>query len=220
MLDALRTPVTITSIAGEVIATGVTEAAYLEQYADDFCEWVEGAVIKTSPATRKHNQHINYLGTLLETYLALRPIGEVVFPPFVLRMPTIQPRANREPDLMLILHGNTGEISETAFTGAPDIVIEIVSEESSERDRGTKFNEYEKIGAREYWLFDSRRREALFYRLNTAGIFVRHDADAAGVYITPLLPEFGLQVDLLWQDPLPNPIEIVATVQAMLTADK
>ncbi|MCC6616027.1 MAG: Uma2 family endonuclease [Anaerolineae bacterium] len=220
MLDALHTPVTITSLTGEVIATGVTEADYLEQYAENYCEWVEGAVIKMSPATRKHNQHINYLGTLLETYLALRPIGEVVFPPFVLRMPTIRPRANREPDLMLILHGNAGELTETTFTGAPDIVIEIVSEESSERDRGTKFNEYEKIGAREYWLFDSRRREALFYHLNDVGVFVRRDADATGIYTTPLLPDLHLHIAPLWQDTPPNPIEIVATVKAMLGDDE
>ncbi|MCA9911648.1 MAG: hypothetical protein KC519_23495 [Anaerolineae bacterium] len=48
---------------------------------------------------------------------------------------------------------------------------------------------------------------------------MRHDADAVGVYTTPLLADFRLQVSVFWQEPLPNPIEIVATVKAMLATD-
>ena len=38
--------------------------------------------------------------------------------------------------------------------GAPDLVVEIISEGTGRRDRHEKFTLYEKHGSREYWLVD------------------------------------------------------------------
>jgi hypothetical protein len=41
---------TLEALDGEtIIATNVTFEKYLERYAHDYCEWVEGTVIKMSP---------------------------------------------------------------------------------------------------------------------------------------------------------------------------
>src|SRR5688572_12099576 len=40
------------------------------------------------------------------------------------------------------------------WRGAPDLVIEILSPSTTRRDRGIKFDLYEKHGVREYWLME------------------------------------------------------------------
>ncbi len=62
----------------------------------------------------------------------------------------------------------------------------------------------------------SLRSEALFYRLNTAGVFVRQPEDAEGNYRTPLLPGLVVHVPTLWQEKLPGPGAVVRAVEAML----
>lgn len=200
--------------SGEIIATGVSEAEYLEKFAAHFCEWVNGTVIRMAPATLHHNRTIGYLYTLFEAYFELNPVGVVALSPFLQRLTEIQ--VNREPDLMIVLDSNPNALTETALIGAADICIEVVSPESVARDRGEKFEEYEKGGVGEYWIFDYPRAEALFYRRNEEGIFIRQPEDTDGNYQTPLLPGLNVHVATLWQEKLPGPAATAQAVAAML----
>jgi Uma2 family endonuclease len=199
--------------SGKIVATSVSEAEYLEKYAEHRCEWVSGTVIKMAPATGRHDETVRYGARLLETYFELRPIGLIRQAPFLMRLPT---GVNREPDLMVILNGNPNQLTATAMNGAADICIEVVSPESVLRDRGEKFEEYEKGGVGEYWIWDILRAEALFYRQNEEGVFIRHDADADDNYRTPLLPGLVIHVPTLWREKLPGPAATVRAVEAML----
>lgn len=200
--------------SGEIIATGVSEAEYLDKYAAHFCEWVNGTVIKMAPATFRHNMIIGYLYMLLNAYFDLNPIGIISLSPFLQRLINIG--VNREPDLMVILNTNPATLTSTAVDGAADICIEVVSPESVARDRGDKFEEYEKGGVGEYWIFDYPRTEALFYRRNGEGIFIRQTEDANGNYETPLLPGLKIHVPTLWQEKLPGTGATARAVEAML----
>jgi len=203
--------------SGEIIATGVSEEEYLDKYAEHFCEWVNGAVIKIAPATFRPNALIGYLYMLLNAYFASNPIGIVALSPFVQHL--LQIRVGREPDLMVILNASAAKLTDTSINGAADICIEIISPESGSRDRGEKFEEYEKGGIGEYWIFDYRRTEALFYRRNEEGVFVRQIEGADGNYQTPLLPRLLLHVPTLWLEKLPDFNEIGKAVAAMLKSE-
>ncbi|MCC6805378.1 MAG: hypothetical protein IT319_21035, partial [Anaerolineae bacterium] len=58
--------------------------------------------------------------------------------------------------------------------------------------------------------------EALFYRRNDEGIFIRQMEDADGNYQTPLLPGLSVHVGTLWQEKLPGPGATAQAVAAML----
>ena len=47
-----------------------------------------------------------------------------------------------------------GQWQEKYFDGAPDLIIEVISDDSVGRDRAEKFEEYEEAGVREYWIID------------------------------------------------------------------
>lgn len=206
-----------TEIPEVITAVEVSLEDYLEHYAAQHYEWVEGVAIKVSPGTLKHNALLYYIYTLLHIYFALKPIGQVVGQPFVVRLPEF-PKRRREPDLLVVLNSNPHELKETYMDGAPDICIEIVSEESTGRDHGEKFAEYEAGGVPEYWILDIVRNESRFYRLNAEKRYVRQDEDQDGNYRSPALPGLVLHVPTLWQETLPDIITTMNTVKAMLEA--
>jgi Uma2 family endonuclease len=199
--------------AGEIVALGVSADEYMEKYAADFYEWVEGAVIKMSPISLKHDSISKYLDRLLDAYFEQNPIGSLLRAPFVMAIET----SRREPDLQIVLNDNPGKLTETAMLGPADLCIEIVSQESFSRDYGDKHMEYERAGVKEYWLIDPPRKRHHFYRLDGDGIYQISPLDEDNNYQTPLLPRLKLYVPLLWGKELPGIAEIVESVKAMFT---
>ncbi|MCI0712307.1 MAG: Uma2 family endonuclease [Chloroflexi bacterium] len=202
-----QTPITLP--AGPIVATDVSETDYLATYASDFHEWVNGVVIKMSPASRRHDLLTTYIRGLLDTYFSFNPIGKAVSAPFVMRLE----ESIREPDVQVVLNDNPGDFSDTDMIGPADICIEIVSPESIARDHGEKYREYEQAGVKEYWIIDPIHREARFLRLeNNLYLSITVDDD----YATPLLPDLKIHVPTLWQDSLPDPVMVVEMVKAMV----
>ena len=57
-----------------------------------------------------------------------------------------------QPDLMVVCDQN--KVDRHGVHGAPDLVIEIISNSSRRLDRLTKLNLYQRAGVREYWIVD------------------------------------------------------------------
>lgn len=57
-----------------------------------------------------------------------------------------------QPDLMVVCDPN--KVDRHGVHGAPDLVIEIISNSSRRLDRLTKLNLYQRAGVREYWIVD------------------------------------------------------------------
>jgi Uma2 family endonuclease len=202
--------------SGETGSGWVSADEYMERYAHDFHEWVKGAVIQMSPVSRQHEGLTGYLYMLFQAYFALKPVGDVMREPFVMRLDATESR--REPDLQVILKTNLGQLTDTAMIGPADICIEVVSPESVARDYGEKFAEYEKAGVQEYWIIDPIRKAARFNRLNEQKLYNECLLDSDSNYQTPLLPGLKLHVPTLWQEKLPDYFEVGQMVKDMLKA--
>jgi len=198
---------------GHVIAEGVSADDFERDYADGFYEWIRGYVIQMPPISKTHMDISTYLGHLLSAYLALKPIGDLLTAPFTMRYDPLELRP--EPDLQLVLHANPGQITRTAFIGAADICIEIVSPESVERDYADKFVEYEAAGVGEYWLIDPDRRRARFYQRGDSGQFVESSIGVDEIYRTPLLPRLHVHIPTFWLSPLPHFYDVAEAVKRM-----
>ena len=64
-----------------------------------------------------------------------------------------------QPDLLVVLAANAHVITRTRIQGAPDLVVEILSDSTAGRDRILKRELYERAGVPEYWLVDPERNE-------------------------------------------------------------
>lgn len=201
--------------AGNIIAENVSAEEYMDRYAEHFCEWVEGYVIKMSPIHVRHFIVTDYLATSFRIYCRRTKVGVYRVAPFLMKLSEM---VKREPDLMIILKENYGKLKPMLVESAADIVIEVLSPGTEVTDRGEKFTEYEKFGVREYWLLDVIREETLFYRLNDQGIFMPQRPDANENYRTPLLPGFVLHIPTLWldEDDMPDTAQILQDVEKMI----
>jgi Uma2 family endonuclease len=194
----------------------ISEEDYMRDYAESFHEWIEGVVIKMSPVSGKHDDITAYLRLVLDAYFALKPIGKVRSAPFVMRLK--KPKSRREPDLQVILQDNPGKLEATYMDGAADICIEVVSPGTESADYGDKFKEYEKGGVREYWIIDPIREECRFHRLSDAKLYKQIIPDN-DYYATPLLPQFKFHIPTLWDDELPDVVQIVLVTKSMLDGE-
>jgi len=203
-------------LAGNVVATDVSEEVFMSQYAESHHEWVGGVVLKMSPVSYGHDQLVAYLRRLLETYFALNSIGTVVGDPFVMRLTYKDKSTRRQPDLQIIMPDNPNKLYNTYLDGAADICVEVVTSGSMSTDYGDKLAEYEGAGVGEYWLIDPTRKTAYFYQLDVKDKVYRPAILDDGDYLSPRLPHFRLSVERLWGAPLPDILASVAMVQAML----
>jgi len=192
-------------------AVEVSEDIYMREYAAEFHEWVGGALIKMTPVSARHDGIGGMMREFCRAYFALRPIGQVRSAPFVMRIG----KSRREPDLQIILNDNPGKLTDTYMDGPADICIEIVSPSNEAVDYGDKFREYEQAGVHEYWILDPMRQETRFHCLNSKGTYTQVIPED-GKYTTPLLPDFVLDVSLLWRDELPDLFTVAQMVKDML----
>jgi Uma2 family endonuclease len=172
---------------------------------DTLAEWDNGEVIMASPASDRHQDLEGFLLVVLRVFVECKQLGYVRDAPFQMKLAS----SGREPDILFVSQAHRDRLKATHLDGPADLVIEIISLESIERDRGTKFVEYEAAGIPEYWLIDPLRNWAEFYRLDENGCYNPAFSGRHGVYASPLLPGFDLRVDWLWQQPLPPVLDVL-----------
>ena len=59
-----------------------------------------------------------------------------------------------QPDILFISNERREIITENNISGAPDLVVEILSPITAERDRQLELGLYARFGVREYWIVD------------------------------------------------------------------
>ena len=160
-------------------------------------EWVNGEVIESMPPKVIHQTLNNFLNKLLSVFVELFNLGYVGIAPLEVRL---SKTSSREPDVVFVSRKRMNIVNDDRIDGAPDLIIEIVSKDSVQRDREDKFDEYEAAGVREYWIIDNRprRHSAEFYRLNQDGHYDRMEI-VNNVFRSQVLPGFWLHTDWLWQ---------------------
>lgn len=177
---------------------------------DTRAEWVDGEVIEIMLPKLSHQTIAGFMANLLSLFAELFQLGRVVSAPFEVRLSN---RSSREPDILFVATDHLRQLTDERMNGSPDLVIEVVSKDSVQRDREDKFDEYEAAGVREYWIVDNRprRRSAEFYALDEAGRYQPIAIDGDGVVHSKVLPGLWLRIAWLWEDN-PNPLKALAEI--------
>lgn len=163
-------------------------------------EWVNGEGIAFVPPTILHADISHFLLLLLAPYVEAKGLGRVYHAPVEMRLT----RSAREPDLLFVAQEHLHRFEAARLLGPADLVVEIVSPESTRRDRVEKLAEYEEAGVPEYWLLDPRpcRRTSDFFQL-VEGRYRAVPVEPDGRYLSAVLPGFWFRPEWLWREPLP-----------------
>lgn len=173
---------------------------------DTKAEWVNGEVIVMTPANTKHVRVSNFLLVLLWTYARRKRLGEVMAGDETIRFDALKQR--RVPDLLFVTAARSAIVTPSHIEGPPDLILEVVSPDSSARDWRDKYLAYEAAGVQEYWIVDPMAQRVQAYTLGEDKRYTLIP-ERDGKIRSAVLAGFVLKPDWLWQDPLPEPLDIL-----------
>ncbi len=192
------------------------ERNFAEAPEQGFYEFKDGELIVHSPVNRGHQDIVRFLTYLLGDVVYRKRLGEVVNGPGVFR---VRENLDREPDIVFVSNESLASRREQ-YAGAADFVIEVVSPGGRRRDRDEKAGEYEAARVAEYWAVDPARRELVVHRLaperpdRSRGLSPKQatpggkrfavETVTEGRLESTAVPGFRIEVEWLWQRPLPN----------------
>jgi Uma2 family endonuclease len=165
-----------------------TYADYLSWKFQDRVELIRGKVFKMSPAPSERHQRISsFLHGEIWAFLKGKQC-QVRHAPYDVRLvipaktdisasrrKTARSLSDEEietvvqPDLCVIC--DPYKIDERGCNGAPDLVVEILSEGNNHIDLDEKFNIYQSAGVPEYWIVYPFEQVLTVYTLNEQGIY-------------------------------------------------
>jgi Uma2 family endonuclease len=169
------------------------------EYEGGLTEWVDGEAYVYMSNTAEHQRIVGFLSRLLGLWCEWRAAGTVMTAPYA--MLSRSGRAGREPDLMFISREHGERVQSLHLVGAPDLIVEVVSDDSVTRDLTTKLIEYQAAGVAEYWIVDSRpgHQGAQFFVLDGQR-YREVEAGENGMYRSTAMPGFWLDTAWLWDE--------------------
>jgi len=113
-------------------------------------EIIEGVLYATPmPPTGDHQTALYELARQMGNFVVEHDLGKLIGAPFSVHLS--QESRPVEPDLLFISKAQWQK-GLKFFEGAPDLVVEFLSNSTRKLDRTVKFNAYEKAGVLEYWI--------------------------------------------------------------------
>ena len=203
--------------------TRVSVAAGLDRElltAGDFLEWltperfadlIDGEIFVHAAVSLRHADLLNFLDAILRAYIDRHRLGFLYRESVAVRLSS---RNVFLPDLAFYRAHRRQQIRDTHVEGAPDLVVEVLSPRTADRDVGPKFAEYEQHGVQEYWVLDPATLAHRFYRRD-GEILVEYAAGASRVG-SEVVPGFFVLREWLDPDRIPSISEALASLPVSL----
>jgi Uma2 family endonuclease len=126
-------------------------------------EIIDGEHVMTPAPSTRHQRISGNLFLLLAAHIQQTRSGELFAAPTDVRLSDVDVV---QPDLSFITYERRSIITPQCIDGAPDLVIEILSEATRRRDEVVKRKLYERFGVTEYWVVDPELETVKCHRLD------------------------------------------------------
>ena len=164
---------------------------YLLLPEGDRRELIEGDFFITPVPNIRHQVISRNLGIRLWEFIRSNALGEILWAPMDV---VLSQESVVQPDILFVSHERRDIITEANVSGAPDLVVEILSPGTAGRDRELKLTLYAGHGVREYWIVDPGDETVEVMELGPGGPLDVRRYDAGSVE-SRLLPGLSVTLD-------------------------
>ena len=175
-------------------STRMTYEDYLELPDDGKrYEVIEGELVVNASPIPRHQQIALRIGGRIDLYFENHGSGQVFVAPLDV---VLADDVVLQPDVMIVSAARMQVVGPTHIHGAPDLVVEVLSDRTRKRDETVKRKLYERYGVNEYWIVDPAGNIVKIYRRD-ADSFTRVSEisiESGGMITSPLLPGFSLDI--------------------------
>ena len=158
-------------------------------------EIVDGELLLTPAPTPYHQLVVKRLGFLLDTHVHHERVGEVFIAPcdvVLSRFDVLQ------PDVFFVSAGRVSIIGEKFISEAPDLVVEVLSPSTADRDRVAKAKQYARFGVAEMWIADPEAHAIEVFVNSSEGFRTEAVYAEAEVLRSPILPGLAIPLDRIF----------------------
>ena len=165
---------------------------YLNTPEDKRYELLDGELVMVASPNIPHQRAARVMVRHVDGFVERRDLGEIFFAPTDV---ILSDTDVVQPDLLFVSHERASIIRQDAIHGAPDLVVEILSPSTAQRDLTFKRRLYAKYGVKEYWQVNIDERRVTVLSLGD------NDYEVAAVYgsgqtlTSPALQGFALAID-------------------------
>ena len=137
-------------------------------------EILDGDLVVTASPITRHQRVLRKLFSALDHWVQGQDLGELFFAPI---------------DVLLDRYAIV----------VPDLLVEILSPSTAERDRDTKARLYARFGVDHYWIVDADSEELQVYIRDGASYRAPAVYRGRAIAYAPPFPEFALDLRLVWE---------------------
>ncbi|PYQ28324.1 MAG: hypothetical protein DMF56_16055 [Acidobacteria bacterium] len=157
-------------------------------------EIIEGELYVNPSPNMKHQRVLLRLARSLADFVETHGLGEVFIAPFDVVLSEIDVL---EPDVLFISAARMHILTQANVKGAPDLVVEVLSDGTRRYDETTKRKRYEHFEVQEYWIVDPIDDSVRILRLQGK----QYERIIVGGNITsPLFPGLSLELKKLFAE--------------------
>jgi Uma2 family endonuclease len=180
------------------------EAEYYAAGQDGAWQLIDGQLVM-SPASQRHEELRDFLAAVVRVVLEERGGGVTLGAHYPMRLDRDW---SPEPDLMVIAEASRQRMTPTYLDGPADLVVEIASDGDPRFDQRVKLPRYLAARIPEIWLISPQSQTIRVLRPPTDEDLLLRD----GWLRSTVVPSLGIDIDWLWQDPLPSTMACLRTI--------
>lgn len=136
-------------------------------------EIIGGKKIMAPSASAFHNHSMSSLAMEIRNYVRKNKCGYVFTDNLDVHFPD---GSLYKPDLIVVKSENVGIINwDKTIDGVPDMVVEVISRSTKNRDLNIKKDTYEANGVKEYWIVDPYLKSVSVYLLRDGKYFLDNE---------------------------------------------
>jgi len=156
-------------------------------------ELINGEIVKRASPNAPHQSTSFKLSGIFFVYNLEKKAGFFFAAPYDVYFD--ETSAGIQPDLLFVSKERDFIIQQNnGIVGAPDLIVEIVSKGSVDKDRVIKKELYERFAVREFWIVDPAYKSVEVYQMADHRYHLVSFAEGKGIVQSTVLPGFNLEI--------------------------